>query len=85
MRLRGLIILIGLLLVNIQVFSQETVTPNDVHDERVHAYAFINAHLFVDYETEIKNATLLIKEGKVIQMGANLTAPLDYILVDLKG
>lgn len=85
MRLKGIIIIIGLLLVNIQAFSQETVTPNDVHDERVHAYAFINAHLFVDYQTEIKNATLLIKEGKVIQIGANLTAPLGYIVVDLKG
>ena len=85
MRLKGIIIIIGLLLVNIQAFSQETVTPNDVHDERVHAYAFINAHLFVDYQTEIKNATLLIKEGKVIQIGANLTAPSGYIVVDLKG
>ena len=85
MRLKGIIIIIGLLLVNIQAFSQETVTPNYVHDERVHAYAFINAHLFVDYQTEIKNATLLIKEGKVIQIGANLTAPLGYIVVDLKG
>ena len=52
MKLEGIIIIIGLLFFNAQVFSQETVTPNDVHDERVHAYAFINAHLFVDYQTQ---------------------------------
>ena len=85
MRLKGIIIIIGLLLANFQLFSQETVTPNDVHDKRVHAYAFINAHLFVDYQTEIENATLLIKEGKVLQIGPQLTPPLGYTVVDLKG
>ena len=85
MKFKGIIIIIGLLLVNIKLFSQETVTPNDVQDERVRAYAFINAHLFVDYQTEIKNATLLIQEGKVIQIGSQIPAPDGYTVVDLKG
>lgn len=56
MRLRGIIIIIGLLLVNIKVFSQGIVTSNDVHNKRVHTSASINTDLFVDYQTEIKNA-----------------------------
>jgi len=45
-----------LFLVNIKVFSQGTVTSNDVHNKRVHTSASINTDLFVDYQTEIKNA-----------------------------
>ena len=69
----------------LMVWSQETITPNDVQDNRSGAYAFTNATIMVDYQTKIDNATLLIKDGKVVQVGANVTVPKGYSSVDLKG
>ncbi|MCF6361165.1 MAG: amidohydrolase family protein [Cyclobacteriaceae bacterium] len=65
--------------------AQETFPRNDVRDERVEAYALINGTVVVDYQTTIANATLLIKEGKVVQVGAGITIPKGYIIIDLKG
>ncbi len=65
--------------------AQETLTPNDVADERSGAYAFSNATIIVDYQTKLENATLLIKEGKVEQVGTSLTVPDGYVEVDLNG
>ena len=69
----------------LMVWSQETITPNDVQDNRSRAFAFTNAAIMVDYQTKIENATLLIKDGKVVQVGANVTVPKGYSSVDLKG
>ncbi|MEQ9301782.1 MAG: amidohydrolase family protein [Cyclobacteriaceae bacterium] len=65
--------------------AQETRTPNDVLDKRARAYAFTNATIMVDYQTKIENATLLIRDGKVIQTGTNVTVPAGYTVVDLAG
>ena len=65
--------------------AQETVTPNDVSDKRSGAYAFSNATIIVDYQTKLENATLLIKEGKVEQVGSSLSIPDGYVEVDLAG
>ena len=66
-------------------FAQETFPINDVQDRRGEAYAFTNANLYVDYQTKISNATLLIKEGKVVKSGAGLNVPKGYTVIDLKG
>lgn len=68
-----------------QTLGQETVTPNDVSDERSGAYAFTNATIFVDYQTKLENATLLIKDGKVERSGTGISTPAGYVEVDLKG
>ena len=65
--------------------AQETQTPNGVHDPRDNAYAFTHATIYVDYQTQLEDATLLIKEGKVIQVGTNVNIPKGYTEVDLKG
>ena len=49
-----------------QLTAQVTFPRNDVLDERAGAYAFTNATIMVDYQTKIDNATLLIKDGKII-------------------
>lgn len=66
-------------------WAQVTVTPNDVQDQRDRAYAFTNATIMVDHQTRIDNGTLLIKDGKVVQVGANLDVPAGYTSVDLDG
>jgi imidazolonepropionase-like amidohydrolase len=65
--------------------AQETFPRNDVRDEREEAYALTNGTVVVDYQTTIANATLLIKKGKVVQVGAGLTIPKGYTIIDLKG
>ncbi len=65
--------------------AQETFPRNDVRDERDKAYAFTNGTVVVDYQTTISNATLLIKKGKVVQVGTGVTIPKGYIIIDLKG
>lgn len=76
---------VALLFVGLVVFAQETVTPNDVQDQRSRAYAFTNATIMVDYQTKIENATLLIKDGKVVQAGAGISVPAGYTTTDLEG
>ena len=65
--------------------AQETFPRNDVKDARAGLFAFTNATIVVDYQTTLQSATLLIKNGKVEQVGANLTVPKGYTLIDLKG
>ncbi|MEP1093892.1 MAG: amidohydrolase family protein [Cyclobacteriaceae bacterium] len=66
-------------------WAQVTVTPNDVQDQRDRAYAFTNATIMVDHQTRIDNGTLLIRDGKVVQVGANLGVPAGYASIDLGG
>lgn len=48
-------------------------------------HAFINASLYLDYETFIKNGTLIIKDGMVLAAGEKATIPKEAIVHDLKG
>jgi hypothetical protein len=63
----------------------ETFPVNDVQDERAHAYAFTCATVYTDYQTKIENATLLIRDGKVVDAGKNLSIPEGYTVVELNG
>jgi len=65
--------------------AQETFPRNDVKDARAGLYAFTNATVVVDYQTTLQNATLLIKNGKVEQVGSNIAVPKGYTSFDLKG
>lgn len=80
-----LLLTLGLVFIGLGIKAQETITPNDVQDERARAYAFKNATIMVDYQTKMENATLLIKDGKVVQAGTNVTIPAGYSVIDLKG
>ncbi|MBW8049940.1 MAG: amidohydrolase family protein [Cytophagales bacterium] len=72
-------------LVHFNLISQETFPLNGVKDKRPEIYAFTNATIFVDYQTVLKNATLIIKDGIVESVGAKITIPKGYIVTDLKG
>jgi imidazolonepropionase-like amidohydrolase len=65
--------------------AQETFPVNDVQDVRSQSYALTNAKIFLDYQTVIDQGTLLIKNGKVINSGKDITVPPGYVIVDLKG
>ena len=67
------------------LFAQSTYPANDVASPRSGYYAFINAKIYKDAKTSINSATLIIKQGKIEAVGANLPIPKDAILVDCKG
>ena len=64
--------------------AQETFSVNGVADVRTGAMAFTNANT-VKNNTVTNNATLLIKDGKIIAHGKNISIPPGYEIVDLKG
>ena len=78
-------LILALALFGFQTFAQETFPRNDVKDPRAGAFAFTNATIVTDYQTTLQNATLLIKGGKIEQVGTGLTVPVGYTTVDLKG
>ena len=79
------LLLLGFLLSFISVKAQVTFPTNGVKDERPDIYAFTNATLHVDYQTVIENATLLIKEDRVVASGTSVSIPQGTTQIDLKG
>jgi len=65
--------------------AQENFPINGVTDPRPSSYAFINATIFVDYQTKIDNATLLVNNGLIVAVGSNIQIPKDATTFDLKG
>ncbi len=74
-----------LLITNQLLAIPETFRANDVHDLRKNAYALINASVTIDSETQLSEAILLIKDGKVVDVGKNLPIPNDYTRIDMQG
>lgn len=65
--------------------AQKTFPVNGIQDERKLVYAFRNAKIFIDYKTFVDSATLLIREGKVLDVGKNVKIPQGAVVYDLKG
>jgi imidazolonepropionase-like amidohydrolase len=63
--------------------AQKTFPVNGVADERQGAYAFTNASIAKD--GQVVSGTLLIRDGKITGIGANITVPKDAMVIDCKG
>jgi imidazolonepropionase-like amidohydrolase len=69
-----------------RLLAQETTFPtNGPDDYREGLHAFTHATLYKDYKTKVENATLVIKNGKVVDAGAGVAVPAGAIVHDLKG
>lgn len=68
-----------------QLLAQENFPTNDVKDRRANARAFTHVTLHVDARTVLENATLLIRDGKIVAAGQNLAVPADATVYDLSG
>ncbi len=66
-------------------FSQETFPVNGPFNKSHNYYAFTNANLVVDYQTTLANATLLIKDGLIVEAGAVVKVPKEAVVYDMKG
>lgn len=81
LRLSAMLLLLLPFIANAQV----TFPVNGLHDQRQLTYAFTNAVLWVDYQTRVDSATLIVKEGKVVDYGKNLIIPEGAVVSDLSG
>src|ERR1044071_6748575 len=74
-----------LLLLTFSGTAQITFPENGVADPRHGHYAFTNATIVKDAATTLTNATLIIKDGKIVAVGTNLKVPTGAVEVDCKG
>ena len=65
--------------------AQVTFPENGVADPRHGHYAFTHATLYKDGNTAIQDATLVIKDGKIVAAGAGLKVPAGAVEIDCKG
>ena len=77
------LLLSGLLFASL-LQAQETFPVNGVADKREGCYAFTNATIVKDAQTTITNATLVIRDGKIVAVGAGVAIPKDAVVVDCK-
>jgi len=70
---------------SLAVFSQPTFPVNGVGDERETIFAFKNATIIQDAKTTLNQATLLVRNGKIIGVGTSLTIPAGAVVVDCTG
>src|SRR5688572_11616844 len=66
-------------------FSQVTFPENGVADPRHGHYAFTNATIVKDGNTTLNNATMIIRDGRIIAIGNNIKVPAAAVEVDCKG
>ncbi len=74
-----------LLLLSFTSFSQPTFPENGVSDPRHGYFAFTNATIVKDATNTLSNATLIIKDGKVIATGVGLAVPAGAVEINCKG
>lgn len=67
------------------LMAQATFPENGVADPRLGYYAFTHATLVKDASTTINDATLVIKDGRIIAVGAGLSVPAGAVAIDCKG
>src|ERR1044072_6201759 len=67
------------------ISAQETFPINGVQDYREAHIAFTHATIVKDAVTTLKDATLIIKQGKIIAVGNNISLPKNAAEIDCKG
>lgn len=65
--------------------AQVTHPVNGIPDQRNITYAFTNATIWIDFQTKIDSATLIVSEGKISDYGKRITIPKGAVVTDLSG
>jgi imidazolonepropionase-like amidohydrolase len=69
----------------LQINAQATFPVNDVASPKDGSYAFTNATVVKDAQSTLQNATLVIRQGKIENIGTNIAIPKDAVVIDCKG
>ncbi|GAB4132438.1 MAG: amidohydrolase family protein [Bacteroidia bacterium] len=72
-------------LVSLSTAQPVTFPRNGVYDERHIVYAFTNARIAIDAENVIEKGTMLVKDGKILDVGPAVPVPKGALVYDLKG
>jgi len=81
-----LLFLLGLMFIShLTAMAQVTYPVNGVADPKVKCYAFTNATIVKDVQGTLTNATLVIREGKIVSVGNSVTIPKDAVVIDCSG
>ena len=75
----------SLLFLTLFCTAQQTFPVNGIPDKRTSTHAFINARVFVDYQTVLDSAVLIIRDGKVLEAGKGIKIPDGAVIHDIKG
>ena len=68
------------------LLAQDYFPENEgVKSKNTNYHAFTNATIHVSPSEVLKNATLLIRDGKVVQVGTSVSLPKNTVVDDLKG
>lgn len=76
---------IVLTLFSARLIAQPTFPENGVVDPRQGHYAFTNATIVKDVNTRISNATMVIRNGRIVSIGSGLKVPAGAVEIDCKG
>lgn len=83
--MRKVKLLLSGLLFAVLLQAQETFPVNGVADKREGCYAFTNATIVKDAQNTISNATMVIRDGKIVALGSSgVTIPKDAVIIDCK-
>ena len=83
--MKRIAVLIVLIFFSVKLYTQSTFPTNGAPFNTHSIYAFTNANIYVDFETVIKNGTLLIQDGKILNVGEKIEVPKNAVVYDLKG
>ena len=75
----------GMLVLAQAALAQATFPENGISDVRHGHYAFTNATVVKDAATTLNNATLVIRDGKIVSVGTGIKVPAGAVEVDCKG
>ncbi|RFM30637.1 amidohydrolase [Deminuibacter soli] len=64
--------------------AQETFPVNGVADKREQCYAFTHATIVKDIKTTLQDATLVIRKGKIVSVGNDVSIPKDAVVINCK-
>ncbi|SJZ41251.1 Imidazolonepropionase [Chitinophaga eiseniae] len=84
-RHRSKLLVFSLLLAGSYAHAQETFPVNGIADPKDRCFAFTHATIVKDAQTTLSNATLVIRDGKIIDAGPGAAIPKDAVVVDCKG
>jgi imidazolonepropionase-like amidohydrolase len=73
------------LFVVVTMNAQPTFPFNGILPKDVTSVAFTHAILFIDYQTRVDDATLLIEKGRVVAAGKVVDIPSNAVVIDCKG
>ncbi|HEY0749896.1 MAG TPA: amidohydrolase, partial [Chitinophagaceae bacterium] len=82
---KSLLMAWGFMCIAYGLTAQPTFPENGVANPRHKHYAFTNATIVKGAGSTISNASMIIKDGKIVAIGSNLKVPQDAIEIDCKG